>query len=104
MSDPIEADPIPGLPAETTRRDDEIEGLEAEARVKLSATLAWNFPTVADIGAHLLEKLGFDDADEPVATSATTELVAPGSFAELLSATEALDDDLALRELMRGAS
>jgi myxalamid-type polyketide synthase MxaD len=74
--------------------------LEAELRLRLSATLAWNYPTVTDLGAHLLAKLGYP----LVATEAVHDIQphhAPTSFEQLLSDADALADDDALRELMR---
>jgi acyl transferase domain-containing protein/acyl carrier protein len=75
--------------------------LEAEVGTKLSATLAWNHPAVADLAAYLLGELGYTDEapaiDEPANGGETT------SFAELLATTDELGDDEIIEALMRGA-
>jgi acyl transferase domain-containing protein/acyl carrier protein len=76
--------------------------LEAEFRLKLSATLAWNYPTVTDLGAHLLDKLGYTSV-APAAGRDAQAQHSPTSFEQLLSDADDLADDDALRELMRGA-
>ncbi len=52
--------------------------LEASLGVTLSATLAWNYPTVADIAPHLGEKMGapIDGAGRPGGTPDRIELPA----------------------------
>ncbi|MEO8693819.1 MAG: type I polyketide synthase [Acidimicrobiales bacterium] len=75
--------------------------LEAELGLRLSATLAWNYPTVTDLGAHLLAKLGYAlGASETVHDAQPQH--PPTSFDQMLSDADALADDDALRELMRG--
>jgi hypothetical protein len=77
--------------------------LEAEVGTKLSATLVWNHPTVADLAGYLVAKLGF--AESPVAPvdspASTTD---GGAIAELIASADGLDDDEIIQALMRGAT
>jgi NAD(P)-dependent dehydrogenase (short-subunit alcohol dehydrogenase family)/acyl carrier protein len=84
--------------------------LEAEFRVKLSATLAWNHPTVADLGAHLLAKLGFgspaaesvDGAFRPAGNPSGPTPPPSASLDQLLAEADDMADEDALRALLRG--
>ncbi|MCU1501092.1 MAG: hypothetical protein JWM12_446, partial [Ilumatobacteraceae bacterium] len=75
--------------------------LEAEFRLKLSATLAWNYPAVADLAGHLLGKLGLTDP-APAAVAKADDGEAASSLAQLIATTDDLDDDDAIRALMGG--
>jgi myxalamid-type polyketide synthase MxaE and MxaD len=105
--------PFGGLGLDSLMAIELRNSLETEVGFKLSATMAWNYPTVADLSAHVLSRLGGagradidgDDADrvgdlDSVAASPT------GDDVDTLAAAVAdLDDDDALRALMgRGSS
>ena len=80
---------------------DSLMGLELRNRLdaglvlSLPATLVWNYPTIATLGAHLLERLGLSSAaaDEGVVAPAEDELAA------ILGEIESLPEDEALRLL-----
>jgi NAD(P)-dependent dehydrogenase (short-subunit alcohol dehydrogenase family)/acyl carrier protein len=77
--------------------------LEAQVGTKLSATLVWNHPTVADLAGYLVAKLGFTALpDAPVDVPAGT--VDDGGIAELIASADGLDDDEIIQALMRGAT
>jgi acyl carrier protein len=77
--------------------------LEAELATKLSATLAWNHPTVDDLSAYLLGRLGYDSAPDGGADGDTpVPVCGDGSFAALVAATGELDDAEAIAVLQRG--
>jgi myxalamid-type polyketide synthase MxaE and MxaD len=72
-------------------------GLEAQFRLKLPATLAWNYPTVQAIAAHVLMKLDPNAAvAAPVAEPADPS---SSSVTALLTATADLADDDIVRAL-----
>jgi myxalamid-type polyketide synthase MxaE and MxaD len=77
--------------------------LEAEVGRKLSATLAWNHPAVADIAAFLLAKLGFTD-DPELAAETRVDAAEAGAFADLVATADALDDDETIQALMGGVT
>ncbi len=73
--------------------------LEAELGIKLSATVAWNYPSVRELGGYVLGRLA------PDAAVAATELRAPvdgsgASAARVTAAVADLSDDEVLSALM----
>jgi acyl carrier protein len=77
--------------------------LEVEVGLKLSATMAWNYPTVVDLRDYVLMRLGaggsaadLDDAG----SDADRDGAASADVDDLAAAVAALDDDAALRALM----
>ena len=85
--------------------------LEADVGLPLSATLTWNHPTVADIAAHLLDRLDLAPSQEPVPTGSTAADPAPitggdgesSSVQQIVASVRGLDDDEVLRQLMGGS-
>ena len=69
--------------------------LEVEVGATLSATLAWNYPTVAELRDHLLERLTPEGeaSDDGAAEH-------PGGTGRAVVEVADLDDDAALRALM----
>ena len=71
----------------------------------LSATMVWNYPTVAALSGFLAEKLGVrlvEERDAEADDSATAEPAAGGSSAgDVLQKIEALSDEQALRSLLQ---
>ena len=69
--------------------------LEAELGLKLSATLAWNYPTVADLAAYLLARLGSPARPTSPARRPTRRRPAPtpARLRRLVAAAGELDDD-----------
>ena len=83
--------------------------LEAETGLSLSATLAWNYPTVRDLRTHVLTRVCggsgcSDDADAvPVGTSVSAEVRAAGNVGdvgEVAAAVARLSDEDALVTLL----
>ena len=82
--------------------------LESALERSLSATLAWNYPTVETLVAHLDDLIGgaaaLPDADDgaPRAGDGRTPGATTDSAAALLAGIAALSDDDALRALRGG--
>jgi myxalamid-type polyketide synthase MxaE and MxaD len=82
--------------------------LETETGLSLSATLAWNYPTVRDLRTYVLTRVGGgndrdDDADasaRTVGTSVPREADAVGSVGEVAAAVAKLSDEDALVTLL----
>jgi hypothetical protein len=75
--------------------------LESEAQLKLSATLAFNYPTVAALAAHLADRmeLPLDAADEaqvsrPVDPAGDATVEPSDGEADERAATDASDEDV----------
>jgi myxalamid-type polyketide synthase MxaE and MxaD len=77
--------------------------LERMLDLKLSATLVWNHPTIADLATHLAAKLEVP-LDAPVVRPTTSgETAGSLELAATVSEIGALSDDEALRLLMKGS-
>ena len=89
---------------------DSLMGFELKNRCEqtlgltLSATIVWNYPTIAALAGYLAEKLGVSlednvtpgSANEPEGESAVSE----SSTAEVVTGVEALSEEAALRALL----
>jgi NAD(P)-dependent dehydrogenase (short-subunit alcohol dehydrogenase family)/acyl carrier protein len=76
--------------------------LEAEVQLKLSATMAWNYPTVNELRDYLLARLDPSEAlaGPPRDVSSTTN---PAAVGEIFDAVAELSEDEALAALMEQA-
>ncbi len=67
--------------------------LEASLGVPLSATMAWNYPTIADLAGHLAQKMGIAlEQPEPAAASGAEES-ADGDLLAVLNEAENLPEE-----------
>jgi acyl carrier protein len=73
--------------------------LERELGVKLSATVAWNYPSVAELASYVVSLVDGIGGTPP---TATTPPAAAADLDVLVSGVGALSDDEALAELMGG--
>jgi len=76
--------------------------MEVEVGVKLSATMAWNYPTVVELRDYVLTRVAPDATARPDDDAGgSDDATGPSSdVGELAAAVAALDDDDALRALM----
>lgn len=79
-------------------------GLERQLGLKMSATVAWNYPTVRDLARHALDRLG--RTAEPTAVAPTAATPTPGrpeDVGDVVSGVNDLSDEEALAALMGDA-
>ncbi|MGZ4700436.1 MAG: SDR family NAD(P)-dependent oxidoreductase [Ilumatobacteraceae bacterium] len=80
--------------------------LERETGITMSATMAWNYPTVRELRGHVLARLGFAvvhvEAHEPPAPQHTPAMSSRSAsrIGEATAAVAALSDDDALMSLL----
>ena len=75
-------------------------GLEREMGMKLSATVAWNYPSVRELAAHVLSLCAL----EGVSAASVAPHVEHSDIGQLSSDVDELSDDEALAELMGGTA
>lgn len=79
--------------------------LERRTGLSLSPTIAWNFPTIVQIGEHLAERLKIGlDAEAPAAADVPsgTDPLDENALADLLGELESLTEEEARRLLADG--
>jgi acyl carrier protein len=75
--------------------------LEADLGISLSATLVWNYPTVADLVPHLAHRLSLAlGSAEEAPTTVAAESTATLEAAAVVAAVEQLSDADALAQLI----
>jgi acyl carrier protein len=79
--------------------------LESDLRLKLSATLIWNYPTIDRLASYLDERLTVPSENQDVTTKASLEkddTPMEGEVGKLVSDVDGLSDDEVLQFLLKG--
>ena len=76
--------------------------LERDLHVSLSATLVWNYPTVADLVPYLIGRLGLTSVDAEATPESDEPTAVPVSSGERGLVAADLTDDEALQILLSG--
>jgi acyl carrier protein len=77
--------------------------LETNLRLKLSATLVWNYPTIQQLASYLADKLGApleSNSTNGEKTSLEDEKPEPGKIGKLLADIDSLSDEEVMQSLL----